>query len=181
MLSCNTTTGLQKNDGAGSRRATRDPGDPGDLRYAGPLITSRVPTACLRARLGSSSTWIGATAALRVTWTGSRFPATESGFGPTRSSRFGGWRYLGDGYFGALVDELHHVVGVALVRRHEEALGEREDLSRVPLAHGSGGRRRRGTRGSGRRLLRGIRLTHGERRTQAELGRLPELLLLPLD
>lgn len=43
--------------------------------------------------------------------------------------------HLGDGYFCTLVDELHHIVGLALVRRYEEALGECEDLSGILLAH----------------------------------------------
>lgn len=59
------------------------------------------------------------------------------GFGPTGSDP-GPLTHLGDGYFGALVDELDHILGLPLVRRYEEALGECEDLSRILLAHEAG-------------------------------------------
>lgn len=45
--------------------------------------------------------------------------------------------HLGHGHLGPLVDELHHIVGLALVRGYEEALGQRHDLSGILLAHGA--------------------------------------------
>lgn len=45
--------------------------------------------------------------------------------------------HLGHGHLGPLVDELYHIVGLALVRSYEEALGQRHDLSGILLAHGA--------------------------------------------
>lgn len=43
--------------------------------------------------------------------------------------------HLGDGHLRPFVDELDYTVRSALVRRYEEVLGERQNLSSILLAH----------------------------------------------
>lgn len=52
-----------------------------------------------------------------------------------KHTRAGYSTHLGDGNLGALVDQLHHIVGLALVRRYQETFGECTNRCRILLAH----------------------------------------------
>lgn len=47
----------------------------------------------------------------------------------------GYFTHLGDGYLGALVDQLHHIVDLALLRCYQETLRECTHRCRILLAH----------------------------------------------